>query len=166
MRMPSGITCGKPTTSTTTSAPPATGQLEDARGPRPRLGHLGHVDRGVGPERPRELEPRGDAVDHDHGAGPELARDGGGVEPEPPGALDHDQVAETDVGPREAEDHLRERAVGARDERVVEVGRHLEDLLPAEETVVVGECAEEVRRLGARAHHGRERLQACVGMAP
>ena len=109
--MPSGTTGGKPTKSQARSAPRPPVQSRTCLTRARRSGTSARMERVVGPERARELEPLGELVDHDHGAGAHLAGHRDGLDAEAPGALDHDALPEREAGPGEPEDHLGEGAV-------------------------------------------------------
>ena len=98
--MPSGMTGGKPTKSHATSAPaparPLAHQLDALAAVRDLL----DVDRVVGAERPRQLEPARELVDDDDGGRAHVLGDGGRLDAEAARALDDDAVAEREPGPR------------------------------------------------------------------
>src|SRR5262249_60998397 len=63
-------------------------------------------------------------------------------------ALDDDRVAEAQADLVEAEDHLAQRAVHRRDERVGQLGGDLEQRTARLQVVILGKRAVKVRELG------------------
>ena len=126
---------------------PAARPVADLLDAGPPVGDLREMERVVGPERARELEPLGELVDHDHGAGAHLAGHRDGLDAEAPGALDDDALPEREAGPRQPEDHLGEGAVDRGHEGVGQVVGDAEDEAAGPEVVVLGERPDPVREL-------------------
>ncbi len=84
------------------------------------LGGVGlrDVDGFVGAEGAGQVEPRGNAVDGDDGAGAAGFGHGGGVKAQTAGALDGHAFAGAKFGAVKARDHLGEGAVDTGDGRV------------------------------------------------
>src|SRR5438046_2681269 len=112
------------------------------------VGDLLEVDRVVGAERPRQLEPPRELIDDDHRRGAHVPGDRRRLDPEAAGALDHDAPAEGEARPPEPEDHLREGAVHRRNHLVGQRVGDEEERAARPQIVVLGERAVEVRELG------------------
>src|SRR5215510_12544431 len=111
------------------------------------VGDLLDVDRVVGAEGARQLEPPGQLVHDDHDGGAHVLGDRGRLDAEPAGALDDDGAPEGEPRAVEAEDHLTEGAVDRRHELVRQRVRDHEDRAARTQVVVLGERAVEVWEL-------------------
>jgi hypothetical protein len=109
---------------------------------------LAEVDDVVGPELAGTVDPAVDALDHDR-LRAALVGDRDRVQAEAAGPLDDHAVAVADVDPVEAEQHLRQRAVGrGRDGRVEPLGDAVEVLVGVDEVVGRERAVEMGRLLG------------------
>src|SRR5882724_5531254 len=111
------------------------------------VGDLFEVDRVVGAEGARQIEPARQLVDDDDGGRAHVLGDGGRLDPETARALDDDAAAEGEPCPAQAEDHLRQGAIDRRDQLVGKRVRHDEDRAAGAQVVVLGEGPVEVRKL-------------------
>src|SRR5262245_55513426 len=127
------------------------------------LGDLLQIDRVVGAELTGKLQARRDLIDDDHDGGAHVLRHGRRLDAEAARALDHDRVAEAQADLVEAEDHLAQRAVHRRHERVGQLGGDLEQRTARLQVVVLGERAVKVRELG-RAQWASDLEQARRGL--
>ena len=124
------------------------------------VGHLFDVDRVVGAEGARQLEPPGDLVHHDHRGGAHVLGHRGRLDPEPARALDHHACRRSGARAGAGRRYLGERAVHRGHHLVGQLVRHLEERAARPQVVVVGEGAVEVRErarpdAAARACSGR-----------
>src|SRR6267378_534631 len=111
------------------------------------IGDRLEVDRVVGAERLRQLEPPRELIDDDHRRRAHVLGDGHRLDAEAARALDDDAPAEAEPGPVQAVDHLREGAVHGGHELVRERVGHEEERAPRPQVIVLGERAVEVGEL-------------------